>query len=340
MHLTPLSKVKKLSLCFVAEPLGSRSNSEEYSDSLKFDVGDNIVFKLLFHFAALNHVEELCIEGGYLDFADWYHHFSTCRSIKLSGFYEGMWVSHSFEFLKCLEINNFYYPFQLELEGGDVFPTYPLLERLILRGSCFERARITAPKLEYLEMESITVKDDKFISVILLFAPKLASIKLYNVVPALISADDFLSLNKLEVFLDSFTVSVFFYEVEQLVVERLGGLWNLLRKATSLTLNSTVLEVISDFFQFNYPSYLNDEHFMFKKLRHLTLEGNTTKSKHVLMCLLMNSPSLKTSDLEIDDGLSSTSHDCDSICEDFVSPAACDSNGLTTCDSIDKAFTG
>lgn len=248
MHLTPLSKVKKLSLCFVAEPLGSRSNSEEYSDSLKFDVGDNIVFKLLFHFAALNHVEELCIEGGYLDFADWYHHFSTCRSIKLSGFYEGMWVSHSFEFLKCLEINNFYYPFQLELEGGDVFPTYPLLERLILRGSCFERARITAPKLEYLEMESITVKDDKFISVILLFAPKLASIKLYNVVPALISADDFLSLNKLEVFLDSFTVSVFFYEVEQLVVERLGGLWNLLRKATSLTLNSTVLEVWSCYF--------------------------------------------------------------------------------------------
>lgn len=248
---TLAAKVKKITLCFLAEPLGTipDDSSEELSDSIRFEEEDRIVFKLLFQFAARNHVEELSIDGGHMDFSAWSRRYKTCRSLKLSGYLDGTWLPMAnFQLLKSLEIENYYSPFYLNLPERDMSPSYPVLERLILRGCCFEQTEILAPKLEYLEMGTLSPHDDTFPEIVLC-APKLKTVKLDEIVPSLISTDDFLSLQNVE-----FSLYYLYTDedTKQEVEARLGALFNLLLKANSVTLDPTTAEVYFRISSFRY----------------------------------------------------------------------------------------
>lgn len=237
---SPLSILKKLTYSLPTSNImfWARNNEKE----------DGFVLELLFNLAASHHVEELCINGRYMPFPTWRSCLSTCRSLKLTGCLEGTWESPmASQFLKSLEIENYRSNKVMKLEG-DMFRSCPLLERLVLRGPCFARAKIAAPKLEYLEMGfrfRHYVYGDLFPEIVLC-TPKLAFIKFYDLIPSVVFTDDcFLSQHKIEF---SFFHSTFLLISEQVrekhkVAERLRGLLNLLQNANSLTLNPIALEV-------------------------------------------------------------------------------------------------
>ncbi|KAE8649007.1 hypothetical protein Csa_008094 [Cucumis sativus] len=298
MHLTSLSKVNKITMFFATEPIGCRARGEELTETQRFAKEDQLVFKLLFYFAALNNVEDLSIDGGDLDFSNWCRHFTTCRSLKLSGYYEGIWVPHSFEFLKSLEIENFYTDFFFDEFEDGMLPDYPLLERLILRGSCFEHLDICAPKLEYLELGILSCREYRCGIEISLCTPNLRFVKLDNIVPCLDSTDDFLSLQKVEFSLDYKIPMLDMYEIENEIVEHLRSVFYLLQKANSIVINTVAVEDLSEYVII--PSTLKDESFMFEKLRELRVreggvcESDIEKSNEILNKLLNNSPSMET----------------------------------------------
>ncbi|KAL0540488.1 hypothetical protein IC582_020496 [Cucumis melo] len=179
-----------------------------------------------------------------------------------------------------------------------MLPAYPLLERLILRGSCFEHLDICAPKLEYLELGILSCREYRCGIEIFLCTPNLRFVKLDNIVPYLDSTDDFLSLQKVEFSLDYKIPMLDMYEMKNEIVEHLRSVFYLLQKANSIVINTVAVEDLSEYVII--PSTLKHESFMFEKLRELKVreggicESNIEKSNEILNSLLNNSPSMET----------------------------------------------
>lgn len=124
-----------------------------------------------------------------------------------------------------------------------MLPNYPLLERLILRGCCFENVYICAPKLKYLELGTLSCRGYRFGTKMFLCTPKLTFVKLDNVVLYMNATDNFLFLQKVEFSLDYEIPMLDDDETKKEIVENQTSVFNLLQEANSITLDSIFLEV-------------------------------------------------------------------------------------------------